>query len=143
MTLDEASQIVASHFRAHEVPQAGLDATHRATALIEGEQVAFEFDIATSRLRTSVLIYRWREWAVAGLLEALRREAGPGGSDVGGGELLYLPERKTLSLAKTYASLPTLAAFEREQARLREACTLWRTEVFARVAERVRHPVAG
>lgn len=142
MTLAEASLVVAAHLQALGLASAGLDAQGRASALVEGEQVVFEYDAQDGQLTTSALIYRWREWAVAGLLEALRQEAEPGRSDTGGGELLYVPSRKTLCLAKHYAAVPAPATFAREQARLREACALWRGEIFPRVAERVRHPGA-
>ena len=91
-------------------------------------------------LRCSALIYRWREWPKPGLLEALRQEAQSGASNTGGATLDYVPEHRTLSLSREFDGMPSAAAFEQAMTQLREACSQWRTEVFARVAEQVLHP---
>lgn len=143
MTFDEAQRLIAAHFKSLEVDAPGLNAQGVAGALVGGEQLLFEYLPATGALRTSAFVYRWREWPVPGLLEALQEEASSGRGETGGGALDYVPERKTLSLVREYTARPPDARFEQEQRALRQACALWRAEIFARVAERVRHPSAG
>lgn len=140
MTFAEAQRLIAAHFKHHKVQQPGLGPEGVADALVAGEQLHFEFVPATGTLRASAFIYRWREWPVPGLLEALQQEAKSGRGETGGGSLEYVSERKTLSLVRDEVSCPPESEFEQAQTALRQACTQWRGDVFARVAERVRHP---
>lgn len=134
MTLEEAQRLIAAHLEAHGGRPVGLNPDGVAGALVEGEQLLFEYREATKTLRTAAFVYRWRGWPAPGLLEALHEEAGRGAT--GGGSLEYAPERKTLSLVREYSAPPPAQRFEQEQAALRAACTRWREELFARVAER-------
>lgn len=140
MTREEAAGLVAAHFKTHKVHAHGLDAQGRAGALVAGEQLLFEHLENGGVLRCSALIYRWREWPKPGLLEALRQEAQSGASNTGGATLHYVPEHRTLSLSQEFAQTPSPATFEQAMTQLREDCSQWRTEVFARVAEKVLHP---
>lgn len=139
MTRDEAEEVVAAHFRKHRVDRIGLNTQGAAGALIEGEQLLFEHDADSGTLRCSALIYRFRERPFPGLIEALREAAKQPEHETGGAGLLFRSDHLSLSLARQYTQAPPASLFEQDLAALREACTRWRRETFAAVAEQVRH----
>ena len=139
MTREEADGVIAAHFRKHRIEQPGLNDKGAAGALIEGEQLLFEYEATSEALRCSALIYRFRERPFPGLIEAMREAAKQPEHETGGAGLVYRPDHMSLSLARQYTQVPPASMFEEDQAALRQACTRWRQETFAAIAEQVRH----
>lgn len=143
MTREEAAGLIAAHFRKHRIEQPGLNKQGAAGALIAGEQLLFEHDANSGALRCSALIYRFREQPFPGLIEAMREVAKQPAPGTGGAGLVYRSDHMSLSLARQYTQVPPASVFEEDQAELRQACTRWRQETFATVAEQVRHGSRG
>ncbi|HEX5753580.1 MAG TPA: hypothetical protein VFZ09_45720 [Archangium sp.] len=136
MTRDEAQRLVQAFMKSLGQASEGLNPQGFGGAAVGNAQLYFEYHADKQTLETSALIYKFRDAPKPGVLEGFRAEE-KSGTDTGGGAVDYETENNSLFLSRTYASVPSEAAFREDMKRLTQASLVWSDEVMDRVASRV------
>ncbi|KFA88360.1 hypothetical protein [Archangium violaceum] len=136
MTRDEAQRLVQAFMKSLGQASEGLNPQGFGGAAVGNAQLYFEYHTDKQTLETSALIYKFRDPPKPGVLEGFRAEE-KSGTDTGGGAVDYETENNSLFLSRTYASVPSEAAFREDMKRLTQASLVWSDEVMDRVASRV------